>query len=65
MTMSNPAIRFKSITVTTDCYQQIQACRELLCNRLGFNPSTKQTIEMIVKYHNENYTEEALKNAAG
>jgi len=64
--MSDQAIRFKTISITSDCYEQIQSVRDTLNKRLGFNPSTKQTVEMIVKYHiHEQQSKEALKNGAG
>ena len=51
--MTEQAIRFKNLNVSIETHNNIQSIRENLTTQLGFTLSTKQTLEMIVKYHIE------------
>ncbi len=66
--MTEQAIRFKNINTDIETYNNIQSIRDNLTKQLGCTLSTKQTLELIVKYHiaqNPRTEMETLKYGTG
>jgi len=66
--MTEQAIRFKNINTDIETYNNIQSIRDSLTRQLGCTLSTKQTLELIVKYHiaqNPRTEMETLKYGTG
>jgi hypothetical protein len=66
--MTEQAIRFKNINTDIETYNNIQSIRDSLTRQLGCTLSTKQTLELIVKYHIEQNSRtemETLKYGTG
>ena len=68
MTMNDnfkQAIQYKTINVDKDCYDNLEIIKEMISDKHGFQVSTKQTMQLIVKYHLDMMQTEALRNGAG
>ena len=66
--MTEQAIRFKNLNVSIETYDYIQSIKGQLSKALGCTLSTKQTLELIVKYHveqNPRNETETLKYGTG
>ena len=60
-----PAIQYKTINVDKDCYDNLEIIKEMISKKHGFQVSTKQTMQLIVKYQLDMMETEALRNGAG